>query len=85
MTQNMVIGISHRVVKYSVVQKIAELKANHYLKPSTNQTHLHLDCKIIKSNKKKSLPVTSERCLHSSELFTATNLLKGNVIHLKGF
>jgi len=38
MTQNMVIGISHRVVKYSVVQKIAELVANHYLKPSTNQT-----------------------------------------------
>ena len=35
MTQNMVIGISHRVVKYSVVQKIAELVANHYLKQST--------------------------------------------------
>ena len=81
----MTIGISYRVVKYSVVQKITELKANHYLNPSTNQTHLHLDCKIIKSNKKKSLPVMNERCIHSNEMFIATNLLKGNVILSKGF
>ena len=81
----MTIGISYRVVKYSVVQKIAELVANHYLKPSTNQTHFYFGVKTINKNKKKSLPVTSERCLHSSELFTATDLLKGNVIHLKGF
>jgi hypothetical protein len=42
MTQNMVIGISHRVVKYSVVQKVTELVANHYLKLSTNQTQFAL-------------------------------------------
>jgi len=37
MTQNMVLGITHRVVKYSVVQKITELVVNHYLNPSINQ------------------------------------------------
>jgi hypothetical protein len=36
MTQNNVVGISHRVVKYSVVQKITELMVNHYLNQSTN-------------------------------------------------
>ena len=81
----MTIGISYRVVKYSVVQKITELKANHYLKPSTNQTHFYFGVKTINKNKKKSLPVTSERCLHSSELFTAIKPLKGMMIHLKGF
>jgi hypothetical protein len=48
MTQNMVIGISHRVVKYSVVQKITELEANHYLNPSTNQNSFLLRCKNLK-------------------------------------
>jgi len=40
MTQNMVLGITHRVVKYSVVQKITELVVNHYLNPSINQNSI---------------------------------------------
>ena len=54
MTQNMVLGITHRVVKYSVVQKITELVANHYLNPSINQNsfligHQNLKLKISMS------------------------------------
>jgi hypothetical protein len=78
------IGISYRVVKYSVVQKITELKANHYLNPSTNQTQFAVGANY-KQIKKKCLPVANERCIHSRELFLATNLLKGNVILSKGF
>lgn len=68
----MVIGISHRVVKYSVVQKITELEANHYLNPSTNQNSFLLRCKNSIKNKHECLPVSDERCVHSRELFPAT-------------
>ena len=73
MTQNMVLGITHRVVKYSVVQKITELVANHYLNPSINQNSFLIGHQnpLIK-NKHECLPVSDERCVHSRELFPAT-------------
>jgi hypothetical protein len=72
MTQNMVLGITHRVVKYSVVQKITELVANHYLNPSINQNSFLIGHKILNKNKHECLPVSDERCVHSRELFPAT-------------
>jgi hypothetical protein len=38
-----------------------------------------------KQIKRKRLPVADERCVHSRELFPATNPLKGNVILSKSF
>ena len=73
MTQNMVLGITHRVVKYSVVQKITELVVNHYLNPSINQNSIcRMKCKRINQIKHECLPVSDERCVHSRELFPAT-------------
>lgn len=37
------------------------------------------------NKKSKRLPVANERCVHSRELFPATNPLKGNVILSKSF
>ena len=68
----MVLEITHRVVQYSVVQKITEqvgepLLENIY-KPKLNL----LFGANYKQKEQKCSPVTDERCLHSSELFTAT-------------
>jgi hypothetical protein len=68
----MVLEITHRVVQYSVVQKITEqvgepLLENIY-KPKLN---LQMTCKL-KQKEQKCSPVANERCVHSRELFPAT-------------
>lgn len=75
-------GTSQRVVEYFVVQKITKLRVSHYFQNPQVVTYLHLDCKI-KNNKHKRLPATNERCLHSMELFHATQDRKLRVILLK--
>jgi hypothetical protein len=68
----MVLEITHRVVQYSVVQKITEqvgepLLENIY-KPKLN---LPMDANLQQKEQKCS-PVANERCVHSRELFPAT-------------
>jgi hypothetical protein len=68
----MVLEITHRVVQYSVVQKITEqvgepLLENIY-KPKLN---LLMDANS-KQKEQKCSPVANERCVHSREMFPAT-------------
>ena len=50
-----------------------------------NQTQNLLFGANYKQIKRKRLPVADERCVHSRELFPATNPLKGDVILSKSF
>ncbi len=53
-----------------------------FYKPNSN---LPIERKVKKQIKRKRLPVADERCVHSREMFPATNPLKGNVILSKSF
>ncbi len=50
-----------------------------------NQNSICNMVQTINTNKRKWLPVADERCVHSREMFPATNPLKGNVILSKSF
>jgi hypothetical protein len=68
----MVLEITHRVVQYSVVQKITEqvgepLLENIY-KPKLNLLRMQSQ----KQKEQKCSPVANERCVHSREMFPAT-------------
>jgi len=78
MTWSMVIGISHRVVWYFVLQKGTKPTMNRYLNPSTNQHFIFQFGENYKLNiKQKCSSVMTERCLHSNELFIATFYSQG--------
>jgi len=69
----MVLEITHRVVQYSVVQKITEQVGEPLLetiyKPKLN---LPYEVQTYKQKEQKCSPVANERCVHSRELFPAT-------------
>jgi hypothetical protein len=57
---------------------------DRYLKKSTNQNlFAYMDCKINYNNKQKCPSVVTERCIHSSETFTAINARKVVMIFMK--
>ena len=80
----MTLEITYRVVQYSVLQNGTELVVIHYLNSSTTKTQFAIGANY-KQIKRKRLPVADERCVHSREMFPATNPLKGDVILSKSF